>query len=318
MSLWSDRGWFWLCCCYDITREETLMPSVSFDAIAHLYDQTRGYPDDVAAHVTRAIIRNAHATAQTDFIEVGVGTGRIALPLATLGRSYTGVDISANMLALLDQKAQTMGWQVMPYVWGDCPDEGTPIPVSSVRFDRAGNSSTLRLVNADISQLPFHTASFDCVIAVHIFHLVDGWQEALSEVIRVLKPGGRLLHCWDIYEKSETSVMQNLNDQWYTIIGELGGTVQRPGASIPAVKRWLADHHLSAEDQRVYSWKQPVVPRAALESITQRYWSSTWMVSDDIFAASIERLRSWASDYYPDLDREYAQERHFIISTTIV
>jgi ubiquinone/menaquinone biosynthesis C-methylase UbiE len=294
------------------------MSSLSFDAVAHLYDQTRGYSDDVAAHVTDAIIKQARATAQTDFLEVGVGTGRIALPLAVLGHSYAGVDISVNMLARLDEKARLMGWREKPQVWGSCPDEETAIPTASVRFDRAESASTLRLVNADIAHLPFHTASFDCVIAVHIFHLVDGWQEALAEVIRVLKPGGRLLHCWDTYEKSETSVTQNLHETWHAIVSELGGNVPRPGASIPAVKHWLSEHNLPTEDELVYTWKQRVVPRDALEAIARRYWSSTWLVPDDIFAASMERLNVWACAYYADLDREYVQERHFVISTTVV
>lgn len=294
------------------------MSSLSFDGVAHLYDQTRGYSDDVTTHVTRAIIRKAQATAQTDFLEVGVGTGRIALPLAVLGHSYTGVDISANMLARLDEKARMMGWRENSRVWGNYPDEETSLPSSYIRFDRADSSSALRLVNADITHLPFRSGSFDCVIAVHIFHLVDDWQEALSEVIRVLKSGGRLLHCWDTYEKSETSVTQNVHEQWYTILSELGGTVQRPGASIPAVKHWLLEHNLSVEDEHVYAWMQPVAPRKALEAIARRYWSSTWWVPDDIFAVSIKRLRAWASDYYGDLDREYIQERQFVISTTTV
>lgn len=294
------------------------MSSLSFDAIAHLYDQTRGYPDDVAAHVTRAIVRNAQATAQTDFLEVGVGTGRIALPLASLGHSYTGVDISAKMLALLDEKARMMGWQEKRQAWGNYPDEEIDYSVSVVRFGHAESASSLRLVNADIKHIPFHTASFDSVVAVHIFHLIADWQDALSEVLRVLRPGGRLLHCWDTYEKSETSVTQNMNDKWYALVSELGGTVRRPGASIPVVKHWLCEHGLHTDDELVYVWKQKVIPRAALEYIAKRYWSTTWSVDDAIFATSIERLWAWASDYYTDLDREYVQERHFIISTTTV
>ena len=294
------------------------MSSLSFDAIAHMYDQTRGYPDDVAAHVTRAIVRNAQATAQTDFLEVGVGTGRIALPLASLGRSYTGVDISAKMLALLDEKARMMGWQEVQQDWGDYPDEEVDRSVSVVRFGHAESASSLRLVNADIKHIPFHAASFDSVVAVHIFHLMAAWQDALSEVLRVLRPGGCLLHCWDTYEKSETSVTQNINDKWYALVSELGGTVQRPGASIPAVKQWLYEHGLRTDDELVYVWKQKVIPRAALEYIAKRYWSTTWTVDDAIFATSIERLWAWATNYYADLDREYVQERHFIISTTTV
>ncbi len=31
---------------------------------------------------------------------------------------------------------------------------------------------------------------------MHVFHLVSDWQEALQEVMRVLRPGGVLVRCW--------------------------------------------------------------------------------------------------------------------------
>src|SRR5205823_7089420 len=46
---------------------------------------------------------------------------------------------------------------------------------------------------ADAASLPFAGASFDAVVACLVFEHIDAVDEALAEVGRVLKPGGRFL-----------------------------------------------------------------------------------------------------------------------------
>ncbi len=294
------------------------MPSLSFDPAAQFYDATRGYPDDIALKIAQSIDVAAQGTPQTAYLEVGVGTGRIAFPLASLGRTYTGVDISEKMLAQLETKLLTAGWQKhAEYPWGSLPDEqlaADPTTDFSVqRFQKT--PSSLRLVTSDIKQLPFHAYSFDAVVAVHIFHLVDVWEQALQEVMRVLRPGGRLLQCWDTYEAS--AITEIVNAKWRGFIQELGGDTRRPGVSTRAIRHWLLERGFHTEDELVLGWPQQVVPRKTIDAIAQRYWSSSWQIPDDIFTASVERLRSWASEYFgPNIDVAQTQERRFFISTT--
>src|SRR6516165_7567759 len=99
------------------------MPSMSFDRVAHVYDATRGYPSGVDLQIATSIIDMVDAKTETTFLEVGVGTGRIAFPLASLGHSYTGVDISENMLKQLVAKLLQNDWQEYQQAWGSLPDE---------------------------------------------------------------------------------------------------------------------------------------------------------------------------------------------------
>ena len=87
------------------------MPSLSFDPVAHIYDATRGYPFEVAQRIAQAIETTTSATPATTFLEVGIGTGRIAFPLASLGHTYSGVDISGKMVEQLETKLAEDGWQ---------------------------------------------------------------------------------------------------------------------------------------------------------------------------------------------------------------
>ena len=46
---------------------------------------------------------------------------------------------------------------------------------------------------ADAAALPFQDGSFDLVLSAAMLHHVVAWEEALSEAVRVLRPGGRLV-----------------------------------------------------------------------------------------------------------------------------
>ena len=294
------------------------MSSLSFDSVAHIYDATRGYPDDIAQQIAGAIEKTANATPQTAFLEVGIGTGRIALPLASLGHNYTGVDISEKMIEQLVAKLGTNGWQERELPWGHLPDEAMPdsSPVPIVRrFTHTENHASMRLVVSDMTHLPFRDASFDAVVAVHVFHLTSDWQDAIKEVLRVLRPGGLLLHGWD--ENGMSNDLQSIGEEWRKIVTSLGGSTRRPGAPSKVVTAWLLEQGLPSENVNALTWHQGITPRQAIESFERRDWSSTWVIPDDIFSASIERLWQWANDYFgPELDTERAQERHFMISKT--
>jgi SAM-dependent methyltransferase len=75
-----------------------------YDAIAELYDPwSRSVVEDVDFYV-----REANA-ARPPVVELGVGTGRVAIPIAAEGIAVIGVDSSARMLDVCRQRAQLAG-----------------------------------------------------------------------------------------------------------------------------------------------------------------------------------------------------------------
>lgn len=292
------------------------MPSISFDPVAHAYDQTRGYPPGIAQQIAATLEQSARATEQTTFIEVGVGTGRIAIPLASLGHNYTGVDISQNMLAQLASKLLAQGWEAYEQPWGSRADETAPGSHHVSRFTSVDPAASLRLVRSDITTLPFPDASFDVAVAVHIFHLVDGWQQAVREALRVLRPGGLLLHCWDDHD--DTS-LEAIAGTWIDIVEELGGNARRVGPESPrVVSTWLREQGLPVEELSLVRWETTTTPRRAVERIGSRLWSRTWLVPDDIFATSIQRLTAWATDHFgaERMDTPHTRVSQFVAHRT--
>ncbi len=127
------------------------------DGFAEVYD--RWYPDvtDTAACVERLL---ELAGPGAEVLELGIGTGRIALPLAERGVAVTGVDASAEMLARLAAKP---GADAIEVVLGDMADLdavlGRPAPGD------AGFALAFAAYNT-LFNLPTAEAQRDCVQAV--------------------------------------------------------------------------------------------------------------------------------------------------------
>lgn len=127
------------------------VPSVNFDRAAGFYDVTRPVDDTELTQTLDLLHRTLNPSGPS--LEIGVGTGALALPLAERGWRLTGVDISTAMISKLIEKV------------------GGPPP--------------LALVRADATVLPFADASFGGAYVRHVLHLVPRWREVMVELCRV-------------------------------------------------------------------------------------------------------------------------------------
>jgi SAM-dependent methyltransferase len=130
---------------------------MSFDPVAADYDATRG-GEERGAHFATAIRPWLDGGP---VVEVGVGTGLVAMALAGLGVPVVGVDISAEML----RRA----------------------------YERLGP----RLARGDARHLPLRDASVAGVVFPISLHVVGGIDAAFAEAARVLRPGGRVVAVHD-------------------------------------------------------------------------------------------------------------------------
>ena len=72
----------------------------AYDAIARIYDPwSRSVVEDVPFYVEEAVRSGGPV------LELGVGTGRIAVPIAAAGIEVVGVDLSAGMLEVAGERA---------------------------------------------------------------------------------------------------------------------------------------------------------------------------------------------------------------------
>lgn len=86
------------------TQAAGARPASPYDAIARLYDAwSSSVTEDVDFYVEEAL------RAGGPVVELAVGTGRIAVPIARAGINVIGIDTSAEMLGLCRQAAESAG-----------------------------------------------------------------------------------------------------------------------------------------------------------------------------------------------------------------
>lgn len=94
-------------------------------------------------------------------LEVGTGEGQVARAIASApGASVVGIDPVENQITVAIERG------------------------GGVEYRRAGAES-----------LPFDDGSFDAVVCCLVFEHIDAVDEAIAEVSRVLRPGGRFVFC---------------------------------------------------------------------------------------------------------------------------
>jgi ubiquinone/menaquinone biosynthesis C-methylase UbiE len=90
------------------------------------------------------------------------------------------------------------------------------IETTKKRLDRLGLRATL--IEADAHALPFDDESFDCVVNTDAFTMYRDPRQAMSELYRVLAPGGRLVLC----EYDRPANGNWLGTQWVRLAAKLG------------------------------------------------------------------------------------------------
>lgn len=249
--------------------------SVSFDRAAEFYDATRGFPPGVETEAVKPFVKLGGLNASSCVLEIGIGTGRIALPLAAHVGVYYGVDISTAMINKLLSKRE-----------------------------QAEQSGRIHPVLADATRLPFPDRTFDAVIAVHIFHLIPNWRGVLDEVARVLKPGAPLMH------GGGAQITHNaLLDAWNAVVDQSAAMRQ----SIPREQRhtFLADAGWREIGEEKYTYTEYRTPQSFLDSIINRVWSHTWTLSEAELELGAMRVQQVIDAQYPNPNEPIALKQDF-------
>jgi ubiquinone/menaquinone biosynthesis C-methylase UbiE len=111
-----------------------------------------------------ALIDSMTLSAPLDVLDLGCGDGTTAIPLAKMGASVTGIDIAHNLVEAGNKRAAAEG-------------------LTRLRFQE-GDASNLEEVEND---------TFDLTVSVFGAMFARQPFDVASEIVRVTKPGGRIV-----------------------------------------------------------------------------------------------------------------------------
>jgi ubiquinone/menaquinone biosynthesis C-methylase UbiE len=234
--------------------------SISFDRAATYYDETRGFPPEVGKQVGEFIAQTANLTQKSRILEVGVGTGRIAIPLSVIVGTVVGVDLSRAMMN-----------RIRPKPGGE----------------------NVHTFQADITRLPFASQSFDAILAAHVFHLIPDWQNAMSEVARVLRPGGVLLDCGSETDKNEK--IDLLWEVWNSVIPK--ERRQRVGMKSEDYNT-LPSQGWQKEGLHAHRYQASFPVSQFVDQLKRRVWSRMWTMRDDDIERGLVALEAVIEEHF--------------------
>ena len=242
-------------------------------------------PEAAHAAITVGIARALRAVAPAPMLlEVGIGTGRIAVPLAESGIRVVGIDLARAMIERLHDRR---------------PD--TPVAI------------------ADATRPPFGPATFAGVLFVHVLHLLPDPAAALRAARDVVHPGGRLLYGGQGFPSSPVARVATLVRE---IVGELSGVALEPLAPHDRARDAFVAQARAMDVEPVESllatWESDTTGRRLLEHVAGRVWSSTWDIPDSIMPQLLRRLAERVEALVGDLDRPLRFEATFTLMTADV
>jgi ubiquinone/menaquinone biosynthesis C-methylase UbiE len=242
----------------------TELRSVNFDRAAEFYDATRDAGDEIVTWTVGLLEREFAGGGRA--LEIGVGTGAVAMPLTERGVELVGMDVSTAMMAKLVAKA--------------------------------GGRAPLPLVQGDATRIPMRDGSVVGAYARQVLHLIADWRTVVAELCRVVGDGVVLvdvgggasaawLELWDAMELGPEAEPVGL-DVARDGVDVLDGAFAASGGVLRGVEESVRDDRDTVEQ--------------AFDEIGRRSPSWTWRLPDDTLERSIELGTARTLECYGTLD----------------
>ncbi|MEY2450459.1 MAG: hypothetical protein QOD92_33 [Acidimicrobiaceae bacterium] len=217
------------------------MVVAEFDQLADHFDASRGGEergDEYAADI------DAHLPAgDGPILEIGVGTGVVALGLRRRGRTVLGLDLSGPMLARA--------------------------------HDRLGSV----VVHGDALRSPIATAGVAHAVSVWVVHSVADPVMLFEEAARVLRPGGRYVVCANQHPAPDDEVGQIIAAMTTRVDTRRGATRPR-GVTVDEVREWGERAGFTSHVHQLQrQWR--AAPTEELAAIANRTWPAMRELDED-------------------------------------
>lgn len=248
--------------------------------VAQSYSTYRAHPPEVSEQVGKVISTLAGENARV--LEVGIGTGRIAIPVMNAGGEVIGIDLSREMLNEVALTAQSGG--------------------------------TLAVSQADMHFLPFPDNSFDAAMMVHVIHLTPKWQDVLREIARVLRPGGVLIRGDDWIDPQ--SAIGSMRNALRRHVIDLAPEFLPPSAMVSKEDFLSELGGTEHSEQTAAAWTVQMSPAEHLDKIDRKVDPESWVLPDELYQKVRQYMHDYAAEQWSDVNAPQPVNREFRLKIT--
>ena len=223
--------------------------SVSYDVSRHLSEKNLELWIEL-------ISQKLGSYQKVDFLDLGCGTGRFSIPIATkLGYSVTGADISKEMILKAREKK---------------------------------GESQVRWIIKDATTSSFLGCSFDAVFMSHLLHHVGDPLSVVKDCYHILKPEGIILNRY--------GAMENIRDdpehRFFPEVAELDEACTPTTKQVEKWFRVAGFNDISSETiaQQTYRSTEEILRKTEL-----KHTSALTLISQSAFERGLRALREYIS-----------------------
>jgi SAM-dependent methyltransferase len=244
--------------------------SVRFDRAAAYYDRTRGMSEDGSRRQSEILAHELRGRGRC--LEIGVGTGIVALPLAEAGIPIVGLDLSGPMLEKL--------------------------------VENAGGRAPFPLVLGDATLLPFADDRFGAAIVRHVLHLIPAWEDAIAELGRIVRRGGVVL----IATGDVPDAWREVVGRFVELVGKRQFAYGLDVRQLDRLDHALAAHGGVPRQLEAIPERMAVSLGTFIEQMGDGLHSWTWDVDEQVRRDAVAELRPWTEERFGTLDPPEARE----------
>jgi len=230
-----------------------------YSQIAQSYDRYRDISPSRLKLWLNKIIQLGKIAPGSRVLDIGCGTGRLTIPLQQMTDAEVyGLDLSPEML---EQAMNKKGAEAIHWILGDA------------------------------QALPFSDKFFDCTFMCLVLHHIEDRAQAIKEMYRVLKPGGRSL----IWTTPHPQIKSSLLNEFFPSLPKID---LNRFPSITTIKTLMkAAGYFSIQEEAVI-FQERIATSRYIEKVRNKYISTLSLLSEEEFAAGLKKLEKCLPQRY--------------------
>ncbi len=238
-------------------KRSSYMKKADYGEIANTYDIARPLSEENLDLWLVLISEKIGPRQKVEFLELGCGTGRFAIPMAIrLGYSVTGADNSEEMLLKAGKKegAEQIKWDIQ-----------------------------------NATSLSYPNESFDVVFMSHLLHHVDEPLNIVKECYRILRSKGLILNRYGPIEHI-------CHDPEHVFFSGTTEIDEARTPTIIEVENWFRTAGFNNVSSETISQKTYKSAKERLEKAELKSTSVLTLISQSLFIKGLETFRKYISD----------------------